>query len=153
MQGQDVPPGTLFAPGKVESGGARAAQGARETRQRDMTTNRIDQAEVLRQGALGPFRETVRKDRPGESGPSTTAPAAPERTEDRAEISAAARRLMEIHGTLEFGRKAVDDLPVLREDAVAAAKARLEEGYYHSEEVLDKVTDSVKQVFDGLDAL
>ena len=118
-----------------------------------MTMNRIDQADILRQGALGRFQETGRRDRARETDPAAPRPAGAEQAKDRAEISPAARRLMEIHDALETGRESVAQLPDVREERVAQAKARLAQGYYRSVEVQAKVAQGVDRVVKGIEEL
>ncbi|MCP4572074.1 MAG: hypothetical protein GY838_06940 [bacterium] len=115
--------------------------------------NRIDQTDVLRQGAVGRFQETSRRDRAQETDPAATKQAGKEQVTDRAEISEAAQRLMEVRSALEIGRKAVDGIEDVREERVLQAKARLAEGYYQAVEVQSKVADGVSRVMDGMDAL
>lgn len=119
----------------------------------EMTMNRIDQADILRQGALGRFPETGRQDRSQGVGSAAQTPGGSERVEDRAEISEAARRLMEVHGALEVGREAVQELPDVRAERVAEAKQHLAQGYYRSVEVQAKVAEGVGRVMEGMDAL
>ena len=118
-----------------------------------MTMNRIDQADVLRQGALGRFHETGRRDRARENDPAAPRPAGAEQATDRAEISPAARRLMEVHDALETGRRSVAELPDVREERVAEAKARLAQGFYRSVEVQTKVAQGVDRVLEGIEDL
>lgn len=121
-----------------------------------MTTHRIDQADLLRGGALGPFQETGRKVRPEADAAPVAHGEALDRSavgQDRAEISEAARRLMEIAGALEVGKEAVRALPDVRSEKVAEAMRHLEQGFHQSAEVRNEVAEGVSRVVEGMEEL
>lgn len=74
-------------------------------------------------------------------------------TGDRAVISDQARKLMEMRQTYEAGQAAIEREPELREDKVAQVRARLEEGYYESAQVREKVSAGVLRAIEGTETV
>lgn len=70
---------------------------------------------------------------------------------DRAEISDTAHQLMDLRATMEVGRAALASTPDVREERVAEAKKRLEQGFYNSTVVQDKVAAALQKIFSGLE--
>jgi hypothetical protein len=118
-----------------------------------MAMDKINGSPLLRQGILDRFRGTER----GGSGPGTsggvTAEGTAGATTDKAEISDAAHRLVDLKQAVDVGRKAVAALPDLRPEMVAAARERLATGFYHSVEVRQAVAERVAGVINSLDNL
>lgn len=86
-----------------------------------------------------PVSETEAKDRDVGQGPKS-APA------DVAEISPKAHRLIALRHAMDSGLKALEDVPEVRPDRVAEARARLNRGYYNSVEVRARVAERLDDV-------
>jgi hypothetical protein len=118
-----------------------------------MAMDKINGSPVPRQGLLDRFRGAER----GANGtgaelgattePKTTAGA------DKADISEAARKLVDLRQAVDVGRNALAALPDVRPEKVAAARERLATGFYHSVEVRQAVAERVSAVVSGLDNL
>jgi hypothetical protein len=72
---------------------------------------------------------------------------------DRAEISPGARELVDLRAAVDAGLAALDEVPDVRADRVAAARERVASGYYQSAEVQLKTAGRLKGVLENLDAL
>ncbi len=120
-----------------------------------MAMDKINGSPLLRQGALDNSRQNERVD--ADKSAAAQAGVAPAVNDpargDTAEISATAHRLMELRQAVEVGRDAMTALPEIREDKVAAARARLEAGHYDSQAVRDKVADGIAGVIRGMESL
>jgi hypothetical protein len=118
-----------------------------------MAMDKINGSPVLRQGLVDRFRGTER----GSAGPGTNSGATAEgttaATTDKADISEAARRLVDLKQAVDVGRNALAALPDVRPEKVAAARERLATGFYHSVEVRQAVAERVAGVVNSLDNL
>lgn len=72
---------------------------------------------------------------------------------DTAEISDTAHQLMDLRATVDIGRLAIQNEPDVRQDRVAEAKIRLEQGYYNSPVVQDKVAGILNDVLTKMDKI
>jgi hypothetical protein len=72
---------------------------------------------------------------------------------DVAEISAGARKLVDLRAALEVGRAAAAELSDPRADAVEQARERLETGFYASEDVRLETAERVDRIMRDLDSL
>ena len=72
---------------------------------------------------------------------------------DRAEISEAARGLMELRQTVDVGRAALEALPDIRQDKVDQARERIASGYYESVVVRDDVAAKLGTILTDMDSL
>lgn len=118
-----------------------------------MAMERINGSPLLRQGILERFRSS--ESRTGTPSPDAGASAGgtPTGGADKADISDAARRLVDLRRAVDTGRAALASLPDVRPEKVAAARERLATGFYQTEAVRESVAGSVAGVVQGLDAL
>jgi hypothetical protein len=118
-----------------------------------MAMERINGTPLFRQGILERFRGS--DTRPGTPGQDAGASAggAPAGGADKADISDAARRLVDLRRAVDTGRAALASLPDVRPEKVAAARERLATGFYQTAAVRESVADSVAGVVQGLDTL
>jgi len=118
-----------------------------------MAMERINGTPLYRQGILERFRGTDSRGGPSgqETGAATGSNAAG--GTDKADISDAARRLVDLRRAVDAGRAALASLPDVRPEKIAAARERLASGFYQSAEVREAVADRVAGVVSGLDAL
>lgn len=118
-----------------------------------MAMDKINGSPLLRQGLLDRFRGAER----GQAQPGATETPAqgtnPAVTADKADISDAARKLVDLRQAVDAGRAALAQLPDVRPEKVAAARERLATGFYHSVEVRQAVAERVGGVINSLDNL
>lgn len=118
-----------------------------------MAMDKINGSPLSRQNAVDLFRGTER----GTAGGGARATGAGESpagaSGDRAQISEAARRLVDLKQAVDAGREALAALPDTRPEKVAAARERLATGFYHSVEVRGAVAGRLVGVLDDLDNL
>ena len=111
-----------------------------------MAMDKITGSPLLRQGILDNSRQNERVSKDGKPA-DVIAEIAPANSNaaagDRAEISETGKRLVELRQTVEVGRVALAALPEIREDKVAAARERLESGYYDNDAVRYTQKDGV----------
>lgn len=102
--------------------------------------------------ALDKFQ--IGKKEQANSGHSTGASAsegAATPTTDEAQISETAHQLMDLRAAVDVGRAALEGLPEVREDKLAEVRQRLEQGYYNSPLVQDKVSGILSGVLQKMD--
>ena len=117
-----------------------------------MALDKINGSPLLRQGLLDRFRGAERGGSQA-GGPDATATGPnPAATADKAEISEAARKLVDLRQAVDAGRAALAQLPDVRPEKVAAARERLATGFYNSVEVRQSVADRVSGVISSLDS-
>ena len=118
-----------------------------------MAMDKINGSPLLRQSAVDLFRSTERGGSGAESSAGVAGSAASGANADKADISAAARRLVDLKQAVDAGRQALAAIPDVRPDKVAAARERLATGFYHSVEVRQAVAERVAGVISNLDNL
>lgn len=118
-----------------------------------MAMDKINGSPLLRQGMLDRFRGAERGAGQTGTGPGAVADPTLGTTADKADISDAARRLVDLRQAVDTGRRALADLPDVRPEKVAAARERLVTGFYHSVEVRDAVAERVAGVVAGIENL
>jgi hypothetical protein len=77
----------------------------------------------------------------------------PAGSQDTAEISPQAHRLMALRQAMESASEVLASLPEVREDRVAAVRARLDKGFYNSVEVRTRVAERLELVARKLEVL
>ena len=92
----------------------------------------------------GPRRTERSETRRSEGSERTPKQAATTAPADRVEVSDDARQVQDLEKNLA---DAARELPEIREDRVAQARARIEEGHYDSEEVRRTVADRLLNLF------
>lgn len=119
-----------------------------------MSMDKINGSPLMRPGLLDRFKvdkkENEGADKPSTSNSAdspTTAPA------DRAEISDTAHQLMDLRAAVDVGRVSLEGVPDVRQDRVAEAKKRLEQGYYNSQVVKDEVAGTLAKVLGKMDEI
>ncbi|MCP4293675.1 MAG: hypothetical protein GY780_17750 [bacterium] len=116
--------------------------------------DRINGPSLNQAGMLDRFKvdqknkESVEKSHSDHSHSTAATPPA-----DRAEISDTAHQLMDLRAAVDVGRAAMDREPEVREDKIAQAKMRLEQGFYNSQEVQDIVNGALGKVLEKLDEI
>ncbi len=70
---------------------------------------------------------------------------------DSAVISDKARKLMSMRHAYDAGMDAIGREPDLREEKLAQVRLRLEQGFYQSSEVRDRISDGVLKAIEGMD--
>lgn len=116
-----------------------------------MAMDKIKGSPLLQQGLLDRFRGTERGAAQPGTPEATGQPA--RKSADKADISDAARRLVDLKAAVDAGRAALAQVPDVRPEKVAAARERLATGFYQSAEVRQTVAERVSGVFEGLDRL
>lgn len=119
-----------------------------------MAMDKINGSPLPRQGLLERFRGTGKSTNlPVDGGVAAADKPKSGAAGDRAEISDAARRLVDLRQAVDTGRAALALLPDPRPEKVAAARERLATGFYQSAEVRQTVAGRVAGVLEGLDQL
>jgi hypothetical protein len=118
-----------------------------------MAMDKINGSPLLRQGILDRFRGAERGGGASGTGAGAAGEATVAATADKADISEAARRLVDLRQAVETGRNALAALPDVRPEKVAAARERLATGFYQSVEVRQAVAERVAGVVSSLDNL
>ena len=118
-----------------------------------MAMEKINGSPLLRQGILDRFRGAERGANQAGADPGSIADPNLGSTADKADISDAARRLIDLRQAVDVGRRALADLPDVRPEKVAAARERLATGFYNSVEVREAIAERVAGVVAGLDNL
>jgi len=116
--------------------------------------DKINGSPLMRPGLLDRFK-VANKEKDGSEATSavnsndrpTTKPA------DKAEISDTAHKLMDLRAAVDVGREAIDGLPDIREDRIVEAKKRLEQGYYNSQVVQDRLAGNLAKILGKIDEL
>ncbi|MBK8166119.1 MAG: flagellar biosynthesis anti-sigma factor FlgM [bacterium] len=116
-----------------------------------MAMDKINGSPLLRQGLLDRFRGSERGSTHLGAPDSTNQPA--KKPADKADISDAAHRLVDLRAAVEAGRAALAQVPDVRPEKVAAARERLATGFYQSAEVRQAVAERVGSVIESLDSL
>ncbi len=119
-----------------------------------MSMDKINGSPLMRPGLLDRFKvgnkekeESEKTSNLSTSDRATPAPA------DHAEISDTAHQLMDLRAAVDVGRASLDALPDVREERVAEVKKRLDQGYYNSQVVQDKLAATLAQVLEKMDEL
>ena len=118
-----------------------------------MAMDKINGSPLLRQSILDRFRGADRGGSGAEIVPGAGGEVGAGPTADKADISEAARRLVDLRAAVDAGRDAVAALPDVRPEKVAAARERLATGFYHSVEVRQVVAERLAGVVSGLENL
>ncbi len=118
-----------------------------------MAMDKINGSPLLRQGILDRFRGAERGAGQAGTNPGAVTDPSTGPTADKADISDAARRLIDLRQAVDAGRRALAELPDVRPEKVAAARERLATGFYNSVEVRDAVAERVAGVIAGIDGL
>lgn len=120
-----------------------------------MAMNRIGRPPIAQPNVLERFRNSGGK-REVESGHDNQ-PATPGNLAgyvgDRVEISDRARKLADMKQALVAGRRALAEVPDVRQDRIAQARTRLHTGYYHSEDVRKETAARLGSVLRKLEEL
>ena len=118
--------------------------------------DKIDGSKLIPSPQLDSFQGTTRSDK-ADSGKGipvgTKASENQAKTGDTVEISAKAKKLMEMRQVYESGLESLEQGPEVREEKVDEARARLNAGFYNSAQVREKVADEVADAFRGIDEL
>ena len=69
------------------------------------------------------------------------------KVQDKTEFSSKAQRLSETKAQVETISTSLSAYPEIRADKVAEVKAKIENGFYDSEEFIDKLTDKILDDF------
>ncbi|MGD9549165.1 MAG: flagellar biosynthesis anti-sigma factor FlgM [Candidatus Krumholzibacteriia bacterium] len=118
-----------------------------------MAMDRINGSPLVRPNILDQF-QTTRKGEEKAEGPVSAVGAAMSQgkpTADKAEISDAARELVDLRQAVETGRAALAELPEVRPERVAEVQQRLERGYYQSIEVMNMVAERIMGVVQAME--
>jgi len=120
-----------------------------------MAMNRIDRPPLVQPKVLEQFKKSTGQREVGSDrlGRETTQAIQKEQVKDRVEISESARKLNHMRQALVAGRKALDRVPDQRQQRLDQARARLQTGYYNSEEVRQEVAAKLRTVIKMLDTL
>lgn len=121
-----------------------------------MAMDKINGSPLIRPGGLDQFLGTARSEKDGKAGVAGAGgsqPAREAKPADTMEISDAAHRLVDLRQAVDTGRDAIQALPEVRQEKVEEARKRLEQGFYHSQAVLDKVAERLGSVFSSMDEL
>jgi len=120
-----------------------------------MALNNINNSPLTRPGNLYQYKGTAKTDKDGKTeAPDPRLSATPPvKTTDKAEISDAAHRLIELRKDVDTGRDSIEALPDIRQDKVDQAKKRLEQGFYNSVEVQGKIAEKLGSVFTKMDEI
>ncbi len=121
-----------------------------------MAMDRIHGSPLLRQGALDGFRKAQQSDgreTPGGPGPSGVPQegGVARQAADQAVISPAGKQLVDLRQAVDTGRAALAALPDVREDRLNQVRQRLDQGFYQSTAVRDKVAERLAGVLSSLD--
>lgn len=118
-----------------------------------MAMDRINGSPLVRPNILDQF-QTTRKGEEKAEGPTSAVGAAMTQgkpTADKAEISDAARELVDLRQAVETGRAALAELPEVRPERVAEVQQRLERGYYQSIEVMNTIAERIMGVVQAME--
>lgn len=120
-----------------------------------MSMDKINGSPLHRPGMLDRFAVSNNKEEEtGNSAPVVSGEGRPNPAPtDRAEISDTAHQLIDLRAAVDVGRAALQDAPDVREERVALAKKRLEEGYYNSQVVQDRLSGILGNVLNKLDEI
>lgn len=118
-----------------------------------MAMDKINGSPLLRQGLLDRFRGAERGNAQPGTADTASQGANASATADKASISEAARRLVDLKAAVDAGRAAIAQEPDVRPEKVAAARERLATGFYHSVEVRQALAERVGGVLNSLDNL
>jgi anti-sigma28 factor (negative regulator of flagellin synthesis) len=122
-----------------------------------MAMDRINDQNLIRQGLVDKYKGTQRSKDAGKGGQGQEAaqnnPTRSVKPADSVQISEAARKMVDLREAVDTGRTAMENLPEIREDKVAQARQRLEQGFYNSTEVKQEVAGKLSQVIDEMDQL
>lgn len=121
-----------------------------------MAMDPINGSPMYQPGGVDKFLNSAQENKnkkPAENLDHTSLTSRPAQPADTMEISDAAHRLVELRSAVDTGRNALEALPDVRDDRVALAKKRLEQGFYNSSQVRDEVAVKLGSVFDSMDEL
>jgi len=119
-----------------------------------MSMDKINGSPLMRPGLLDRFKVGNKEEKSTDASPSVSSGDRPAtRPADKAEISDTAHQLMDLRAAVDVGRVALEAIPEVREDRVAEAKKRLEQGYYNSQVVQDKLAGNLAKVLGKIDEL
>jgi hypothetical protein len=117
-----------------------------------MGMDKINGSPLQSRSLMDRLRGTARDEaKPTGTTPHGDLPAAA--TADKADISDAARRLVDLKNVVDAGRDAIAQLPDVRPEKVTAARERLASGFYNALEVRQVVAGRLGGVFDGIEKL
>ena len=121
-----------------------------------MAMDRIHGSPLLRHGALDGFRKAQQADsrepQGGQGTSGTEQDAGVQRQSgDQAVISPAGKQLVALRQAVDTGRAALEALPDVREDRLNQVRQRLDQGFYQSAAVRDKVAERLAGVLSSLD--
>ncbi len=119
-----------------------------------MSMDKINGSPLMRSGLLDRFKVDNKEKEGSEKASSLNTDDRPSVIPaDRAEISDTAHQLMDLRAAVDVGRSTLESLPDVREDKVAEAKKRMEQGYYNSQVVKDELAGALAKVFGKMDEL
>ncbi|MBU8871892.1 MAG: flagellar biosynthesis anti-sigma factor FlgM [Gemmatimonadales bacterium] len=125
-----------------------------------MSMNKIDGSQLIptrqldsSEAAVASKKSDATRDIPAKGTASDIDSEKGVKSKDTLEISAEARNLMETRQVYDAGLESVKEIPETRADKLAQVRSRLEEGFYNSTEVRDKVANGVEDTFRGIDEL
>ena len=119
-----------------------------------MSLNRIDGSQLNQSRQLDSFEGTARSNKANseqEIPAKGVASDSKAKTGDTVEISDKAKQLMAMRQVYDDGLESVEKVPDVRAEKLELVRARLDEGFYNSSEVRDKVADGVLDAFHGID--
>ena len=120
--------------------------------------DRINSQNLVRPGLVDKYKGAQRSDSAQQADTeqatglekSNTRPTIPA---DSADISEAARKMVDLRAAVDTGRMALEELPDVRDEKVALARKRLEQGFYQSAEVQGEVAAKLGNVLKQMDDL
>jgi hypothetical protein len=120
-----------------------------------MAASKIDRPALIQPKVLEEFQKSMRAGR-AKAGPRRDlaeqigqAPAAG----DRAEISAQGKKLEDLRRTFTSSRPALASAPDVRQERLSEVRARLQSGFYNTDEVRQQVAARLGAVLKRLDSL
>ena len=118
-----------------------------------MSMDKINGSPLHRPGILDRFQVSKKDDEGTENGAKVSDSRAQSVPADKAEISDTAHQLMDLRAAVDVGRAALAETPDVREERVMEAKKRMEQGYYNSQVVQDKLAGILGNVLNKLDEI
>lgn len=120
-----------------------------------MAMDRINGSPLHRPGGVDKFLGTAQNNQGKKADETEASQSSPAKAKpaDTMEISDEAHRMVDLRKAVDTGREAMQAMPDIREDKVALAKKRLEQGFYNSSQVRDDIAQKLGAVFSTMDEL